>query len=54
MGFNTDIIHGRILGISLNIPAKVLAFCPPVLFVCNEKLFLYIWSNRLGWVEIST
>ena len=38
-GFETDITHDRVLGISVNIPTKV--FCPPmcILFVCSESFF---------------
>ena len=54
-GFKTYITHDRILGISVNILTK--AFWPPMCFLfvyIQWKLFPYVWSYGLGWVEIST
>ena len=48
----TDIRDDPVLGISVNNSNKAL--CPPpcFLFVCSECCF--VWSYRLGLVEIST
>ena len=49
-GFKTDIIHDRVLGMSVNIPTK--PFCPPMcfLFVCSESYFYTFGCiDWVGW-----
>ena len=51
-GFKADIRYDRVLGISVNIPAK--AFCPAMYFlsVCNKGWFYTF--GRIDWVGLTT